>query len=229
LKAKKEELVKFNENVLPNNFVSIAAKIVKNKATHAALLIRYQNVNYLYHYPGNSKPTVIKNFNEAGWYIYKIWENVKVDNESEVGSFLSHCFRVCEKSNITYSFTLDNSIYDHDGTHQTNTELPELGTCVGFCVNTLNNHIYTTEEGYFKIDEWDDYGIPENQKMTILEDLTNNHPDINWAEYDAYNKRISPLEFLSSSFYNKYPITKQQIAEIQDEVQAIINEKFLIQ
>ncbi len=86
------DLIRFNDSELPEHFVSLAAQIVNNEAKHSAILIRYQNVHYLHHFPGGSPP--------------------------------------------------------------------ELGTCVGFCVNTLNNTILDAES-YFHIDDWDDSGMVE--------------------------------------------------------------------
>jgi len=72
-----DELIKFDSQVLPSSFVSIATRIVNNTPTHAAILIRHKSINYLHHFPGQSPPIVEVDFNEDGWYVYKIIDHQK--------------------------------------------------------------------------------------------------------------------------------------------------------
>lgn len=220
-----ERLVKFNESKLPENFVSIATKIENNTATHAAILIRHKKINYLHHFPGFTKPEVIENFNEEGWYIYSIWEVIKREDENDVGAFLQHCRRVCKESKITYSYILDGSHYDITGKFVPKSKLPELGTCVGFCVNTLNNTSIDIES-YFKLEDWDDAKINKDYEKNHLKQTKEKYPDLDWSIYNAFRKRITPIEYLCSSFYEKCPITKKQCNSIEKEVSQVIQDKF---
>ena len=147
----KNNLIKFNQNILPENFVSIAVRISEKEPHHAAILIRHKTYNYLHHFPGNEPPIVIENFDEDGWYIYKILDSFYTEDESEIGSFLQHCKRICSNSNITYSYIVDGSHYDSNGVFASNVGLPELGTCVGFCINTLNNGLIDAESSLFAL------------------------------------------------------------------------------
>jgi hypothetical protein len=221
-----DELQKFNEAKLPENFVSIAVKIDNRKATHAAILIRHINNNYLCHFPGQTSPEIIENFNEEGWYIYKIWEIINFEDENEVGAFLQYCRRVCDSSTITYSYIADGSKHNFKGEFISKSGLPELGTCVGFCVNTLSDSIIDAES-YFHLDDWDDSELIAAVDKWALEQVNNKYPDLDWTLYNAFKKRITPHDFLCSSFItNEYPIRKSKIDSISTDVQNVINEKF---
>lgn len=219
------KLYKFNDHRLPENFVSIAVQICqKDKSPfHAALLIRHNKINYLYHFPGEKLPRIEGHFNESGWHIYKILDSFNENDESEIESVLQHCKRICEKSKITYSFILDGSKYDDKGNHISGTSLPELGTCVGFCINTLNNLLIDIEGSLLHLDDWDDSNIKENINNWSINQVKSNYPDIDWVEYNAYKKRVTPLEFLCISYFSDFPIRKSQIESISDSVQTEIN------
>lgn len=220
-------LIKFNEQDLPENFVSIATRIEDKQATHAAILIRHQSINYLHHFSG-LRAEVIEDFNDDGWYIYKIIEAINVDDKYEVGAFLQYCKRVCNNSNITYSFISDGSYYTDSGEFVSVNGLPELGSCVGFCVNTLTGGLIDVQDSLFELDDWDDSTIYQVKAHDdwALKQVDKKYPDIDWALYNAFKKRIEPIEYLCSSFIDTFPIRKSQIEAILPEVQSVINNKF---
>lgn len=222
-----ETLIKFNDSALPNNFVSIAVQIFEQEATHAALLIRHNDINYLHHFPGNDPPLVVDNFNEHGWYIYKVLEIIKVDDANEVGSFLQYCKRICQKSKITYSYISDGSKHNFKGEFESKEGLPEFGTCVSFCVNTLTNFIIDAES-YFHLDDWDDSELRPKVDAWATEQASLKYPDLDWAKYNAFKKRIKPIDFLCSAFFtNSYPIKKEHIKTIEAQVNGVIQNKFV--
>jgi hypothetical protein len=154
-----ENLIRFNSSELPENFVSLATKVdEKKRPTHSAILIRYDKRHFLHHFPGKEPPEVIDDFEEENWYVYKIFDVINPEDQNEVGAFLQHCRRVCRKSGITYSYILDGSHYDNLGDFISKNGLPELGTCVGFCINTLSNSILDADS-YLSIDDWDDLEV----------------------------------------------------------------------
>ncbi len=222
----KKDLVRFNESALPNSFVAIAVELDDAKVPcHAGILIRLNDVNYLHHYCG--APQLLNSFDPSKWFVYKIINIVKVDDENEIGAFLMHCKRVCENSEITYSCVFDGSAYNAEGKFESLSGLPELGTCVGFCLNTLAIY-FIDRESYLQIDDWDESSIPENfpldnfgQRQTFAR-----HPNIDRGLYNAFRKRISPLDYLCAAFIDIYPIARQQIDEISQEVLSVIAEKF---
>lgn len=219
-----KDLLKFNEHSLPENFVSIAVEIDNEKIIpfHAAILIRHKNINYLHHYPGSKPPEVIENFNESGWHIYKIIDSIRVDDANEVGAFLQHCKRICNKSSITYSYICDSSYYDSNGDFVSSSGLPELGTCVGFCLNTLSNTLIDLEESIIELSDWDDSENDKPYDKWSLSQVTKKYPDLDWTLYNTFKKRITPLEYLCISFFDKYPIKKASVNSIKANVRDYI-------
>ncbi|WP_454060174.1 hypothetical protein [Elizabethkingia ursingii] len=222
----KKNLVKFNENSLPENFVALTTQIEGNEAKHAGILIRHKSVNYLHHFPGGTPPEVIEDFNGDGYFIYKIVDFIDSDDESDVGAFLAHCKRICSNSDITYSYIADGSTYDDRGRFISSIGLPEFGTCVGFCVNTITSTMIDLDGPYFELDDWDDSDLEEWVDGWSMRQANNKYPDLDWTLYNAFKKRIKPIEYLTSAFINSYPITKESIGEIEPAVQESINEKF---
>jgi hypothetical protein len=216
-------LVKYNTQALPNSFVAIACKIVNKQATHSAILIRLNNIDYLHHFGGNAPPEVTQDFTADAWYIYKTIDAISTDDESEVGAFLQYCKRICSNSNITYGFIADGSTYDDRGVFITRLGLPEFGTCVGFCANTLSNTLIDADACYFELNDWDDSGIDQRVDSWAIMQAAKKYPDLDWNLYNAFKKRITPLEFLASSFVNEYPILKEKIAPLLEPIQKQID------
>ncbi|MCI3937072.1 hypothetical protein MQX03_07660 [Chryseobacterium aahli] len=222
----KKLLTKYNDKNPSENFVAIATKIYDRKAYHAGIIIRYKNKDYLHHYPGgNQSPLVEEDFDGNDWYIYKSADFVS-DNEYEVASFLQYCRRVCKNSTISYGYFTDGSKYDQQGKFVSKNELPEIGTCVGFCINTLTGAILDIKDNMFELDDWDDSEIPKFYDTKFREDIKDKYPDLDWDLYNVFRKRITPIEYLCSSFFDSFPIRKDEISDIIIPVQAVIDQKF---
>lgn len=222
-----KKLIKFNEDALPENFVAAATYINSEKeAYHAGILIRLENVNYLCHYPGfRTPPTIEKGFNEENVIAYKILDSFDND-EGDVGAFLAQCYRVCKETKITYGYVIDGSSYNDDGLFESKVGLPEIGTCVGFCINILANSMVDVADSFFNLDDWDDSEVIEDVDNFGMREALSKYPTLDWNLYDAFKKRIKPIEYISSSFLNEFPITKESINVIQPYVEAIIAKKF---
>lgn len=221
------KLVKFNQDTLPENFVAAATYIdVDKNAYHAGILIRFQSINYLCHYPGfRTPPTIVAGFNEENVIAYKILDSFD-DDEGDVGAFLAQCYRVCRETKITYGYVIDGSRYDDDGIFKSKLGLPEIGTCVGFCINILANSIIDVSDTFFNLDDWDDSEVDEDVDAFGVREALSKYPSLDWNLYDAFKKRIKPIEYISSSFLNDFPITKQSINTVQPYVEAAIAKKF---
>lgn len=185
----KKSLVKFNESALPENFVALAVAVSNNmRPYHAAILIRLNNVDYLHHY--GPTPVLQENFDTTDWYIYKVLDTISIDDEDEVGAFLQHCKRVSANSKMTYSFIADGSSYDDSGAFVSGSGLPELGTCVSYCVNTLSTALIDSDS-YFKLDDWDDSEISEVEYLDNygLKSAFTKYPNLDRGLYNAFRKR----------------------------------------
>lgn len=222
-------LTKFNESTLPASFVGIAVQVENKIPTHAGILVRLNNVNYLVHFPGKVPPEIIQDFNDDGWGVYKIFNEINIDSTEEVDSFLSYCKRVCSSSEITYSFFADGSRLDSTtGKYISKSGLPELGSCVGFCLPILSNSVLSGDE-FLKIDDWSDTKVPQElehfDKWAEFQ-VKMKHPLIDMDLYRSLKKRISPLEYIAAGYFFDYPISKSQIDNIINKVDFEIKSKF---
>jgi len=217
------QLIKYNERDEPVNFVSLAVYLNANKVPyHAAILIRHLSEDFLFHYPGNMSP-LIENLpitTNTDVLVYKILENFDTEDDGDVGAFLQHCKRVSDETDITYGFILDGSSYGADGRFQSLSGLPEIATCVGFCLNVLANTLTDVGTSIFALDEWDDMGINVQIDVWARQQALLKIPSLDWNLYNAHRKRITPLEYLGSSFFDKFPITKSSISTIIPEIEA---------
>lgn len=221
----KKHLVKFNESTLPESFVALAVEIDANmRPYHAAILIRLKNVNHLHHYGG--APILEENFNTNNWFIYKIFDTINIDDEDEVGAFLLHCKRVNSNSMMTYSFIADGSSYDELGEFVSASGLPELGTCVTYCINTLSTSLIDSDS-YLELDDWTDCDVSGVEYLDNygLASAFSKYPNLDRGLYNAFRKRITPLEYLCSAFISEHPIRKEHIDEIKDDVRENIVKK----
>jgi hypothetical protein len=212
-----DSLVRYNDKRLPENFVALAVSVNDGEAKHSGLLIRYKGSDHLCHFPAVSPPEIADVPNND-LYVYRIWDMIAPADSDEVGAFLSHCKYVCENCNITYGYVHDGSGYNERGNYQNSTDLPELGTCVGFCLNILNYQIFLQNQGalYFQIDDWEAgrFGYDWWCEPQIIEKF----PDLDLELYTRFKKRITPLQYLCSSAFNDYPIRRETVDEIADEV-----------
>lgn len=161
-------------------------------------------------------------FNESGWYIYKILDAFNINDSSEVGAFLQYCRRVCAQSEITYSYIADGSTYNDRGKFISNIGLPEMGTCVGFCINTLTNSIVDIDGSFLNLEDWDDSEIIEWVDKLSQALVTKKYPSLDWTLYNAFKKRVTPLDYLCCAFLNNYPINKNDIEGIKLEIEGHI-------
>ncbi|KPE51241.1 hypothetical protein [Chryseobacterium indologenes] len=224
------QLVKYNERNLPNTFVSLAVTLGdSNIPEHAVILIRYRTVDYIFHFPG-ADPPLIENITSRvdPVLFYKILDNFDTEDDSDVGAFLRQCQRICNETDITYGFIFDASTYGEDGRYLSLSGLPEIASCVGFCVNVISKYVIDFSSTYFNLDDWDDSGIEGRIAFFdqwAQEEVIKKYPSVDWSLYNAFKKRITPLEYLCSGFCSVYPITKQTIENIKPYVEREIARK----
>jgi hypothetical protein len=218
-----EQLVKYNDNELPANFVALAVSISNGEAGHSGLLIRYKGVDHLCHFPGNNLPEIVSVPN-TDIYVYRVWDLVSTDDIDEGGAFLSHCKHVCDNSNIIYGYVHDGSSYDYRGTYQNRTDLPEIGTCVGFCLNILNHQVllHGEEDKYFHIDDWNDEDEWFKYDEYAQRAIAALFPDVDMELYNSFKKRITPLQYLCSAYLYDYSIRRTAVDEIGREVEGYL-------
>lgn len=214
-------LKKFEDLIEDKYLFSICVFLDENsKPYHGGLLIKIENELSLIHYPNRDNLPEIKKI-EPGIFTKTLIFNLNsifdfLDFE-EVTSIYAFCQRICDNSDIIYGYIHDNSTYDEDGFYQPNGELPEIATCVGFCINIINSLLVEGDK-YIEIDDWQDEEESVEYLNKTIQSIKNKHPEIDEIIIKNYFKRITPLQYLTSSLFKELPIRKQQIDEQADNV-----------
>jgi hypothetical protein len=213
-----------NEEELPVNFVAAAVKINNQTgiAYHAGIVIGLRGKYFIFHY--TSITVVLGNIPNNGWYFHKGLDFI---SEEEVESFLVYCKIIKDEANPTYGYFYGGSCYNEDGRFFSSNELPEIMTCVGFCLNVILGFIESDE--YLKHDEWDIYTVeyPDEYFVSFIEQfeelLLDTDIDIEILKENL--RRITPDEYLASAFIEGIPIAKKQIDKIIPNLRLALKEK----
>jgi len=163
---------------------------------HSAFIIQYDGELYEYGYNGYS----ITLNSLADDYYHKITETI---GPGEVPAFIAFCENVKKKANPSYGYFYSGESYDVDGNHLSDTDLGERMTCVGFCLNILKGIL---EEDYLEYTDW----TSESHSKKYLEQFCEKY-SLEIDKISMYHRRITPIEFLTSGFFNEVPIRKEQI------------------
>jgi len=199
------EIIKtLNEEDIKEDFVAIGNLINDLKEPyHAALIIKYNSDLLQCHYTG----TEIEFSDIDLDYFHKRTNTV---HQLEIPAFIAYCNSVKKNANPIYGYFYSGEYYDNDGKHFSEKVIGERMTCVGFCLNVLKGFL---EKDYLKFTDWDssthssDYLIKYAEKHKL-----------DPKSIQESHRRISPIEILTSGYFNKIPIPKTDIDSKLDEV-----------
>lgn len=194
------------------DYVALGNLVNEKGSFHSAFIINYENKLFEFHYTSSN----IEYIEISRDYFHKITDTIHSD---EVPSFIALCNNIMKKANPKYGFFYSGESYNIDGTHMSNSGLGERMTCVGFCLNVLKGF---HEDDYIIYTDWTEESIEGTE---YLKDycLRNN---LNITEMKSYLRRITPLEFLTSGFFTKIPISKMEIDGKKMEVEKFLIENF---
>ena len=222
------EIIKpqINNSVLHNlqiNFVGAAVKFDDSNETinHSGIVICLEEKLYIFHF--DSIETRLDPL-EGKWYFDKKFEFIFPE---DVPAFYSYCQRIKEKSSPKYGFNYNGSFFRDNGEYFSNVKDYEFMTCVGFCLNVITGFIESNL--YIQYEDW---SIPSGERDWYFQEKWENYEDIIPQEerknIKDKQRRIYPIEFISTSFLNSYPISKDSIDLIKpyvsDSIKGIIKE-----
>lgn len=186
-------------------FVAIGNLLSGTESTHSAFIIRYNSRISAFHFTGYSI-----DFEEMGRDYYHI--ETPVIHKDEVPAFIALCLNIQKKANPLYGFFYSGESYDFEGNHRSDTDLGEVMTCAGFCLNVLKGFL---EEDYIAYADWENIPYPNLGYATRF--CNENGLDIN--KIQPSHRRITPRECLISCMFDVLPIRKSQIDAAQQMVQ----------
>lgn len=199
------EIIKtLDEEDIKEDFVAIGNLIDDIKEPfHAALIIKYNSDLFQYHYTGSE----IELSEIAHDYFHKRTNTI---HHSEIPAFIAYCNSIKKRANPIYGYFYSGEYYDNKGHHFSEKIIGERMTCVGFCLNVLKGFL---EKDYLKYTDWDSSSHSSEYLLKYAE-----KHNLNLELIQESHRRISPIEILTSGFFYKIPITKNEIDNKLDEV-----------
>lgn len=189
-----------SESDRSDDYVAFGVLINPNTGPyHSSFIIQFENELHLCHYTGRSIE-----FGEVNDdYFHRVSGVVEAN---EVPAFISFCKNVTKKANPRYGFFFSGESYDKiTGKHLSNKDLGEFMTCVGFCLNIING--FLEEEQYLKFEDWN---TNSHSEPGYLDWFCNKH-GLDKSKIQTSHRRITPIECLSSAFFDELPISKHKI------------------
>lgn len=216
----KKELIGLSVSSTNKNFIGFIVSIdEKGEANHSGIIISFLGKNFLFHYlPKGVFLEEIDLTNLSDKYYYK---EVTIINKSLIRSFLTHCKIIKATARPSYGFFYSGSFYEN-GTYHSDNSLPQLMTCVGFCLNVITGFI--EEISYVEFTDWTEVskGL-QNWLDNFLIDFKKEFPDIDESTIRKNLRRIRPSELIASGYFDALPIRKKQT----DQIKPILEEIFI--
>lgn len=214
-----KELLPLHPDSFQEDFVGIYVSVENGRANHAGLITSSKGRLYSCHY--DKTQIVFKQSPSSPKSDTIFVKKLEIVDKRLIPSFLSHCQRISEEANPKYGMFYRGEYYQ-DGQYYTENGLPQLMTCVGFCLNVINGFI--EEEKYLEFEDW----IPVSEQaeqyfLQFVEKFTEEYPDLDVDELKKSLRRIKPSELMSSAYFTNLPVRKNDT----QPVNKILIEKFL--
>jgi hypothetical protein len=194
-----------------HDFVGIGVLNQGSTASHSGLIIKFKTKVYEFHYTGQE--VLLLDLSEV--FYHKI---INVIPSFEIAAFLIMAQNIQKYAKPNYGCFYSGEFYDADGNHFSNIT-GQYMTCVGFCLNVLRGFL---QEDYLKYEDWDNttadgfLNQPDYFSFFILRHGLD--PD----EFSSSLRRITPIEMLTSAFFNDLPISKANIDSHKAQVNNIL-------
>jgi len=210
-------LINSDLNDLRSDFVAVAIKIREGEATHAGLIISTNGKYFLFHFIPQGVGLI--DVPKSEWYFHKVFDFISSD---ESAAFLSHCKIIKKESKPTFGYSYDGSYYDSSGTYFSKNNLPQIMTCVGFCMNVVLGYIES--KVYFEFESWPSDPSTETYFDEHEKEFIEKFPDHDIEKVKENWRRITPAEYFASGFL-QIPIKRIEINKIIENVKKAIKNK----
>lgn len=220
-----KNLIVANAEELPDNGVSVAVQINdEGTVYHSGLVIGIDGEYKLFHYTGR-QVEFISDFDLTEPIYCKRIEFIE---DYQAINFLALCEILEQDTEPKYGLLFDGSFFQN-GVYYTDSGLPFITTCVGFCLMTIKSFLINTD--FIDIDDWDEesaegfrLGYIDIYEHTIRQ-IEREKPELVGEITKKFVKRITPSEYASAGFYSELPISKASIDEILPNVEHVLRNK----
>jgi len=195
------------------DFVAIGILNEGDIATHSAIIMKYNSQLFEFHYTGRD----VRLDDLKSDFYHKI---TTVIPSFEIPSFLKMAQNIQRNASPNYGCFFSGEFYDQDGTHFSS-NIGQYMTCVGFCLNVLKGFLH---KDYLQHEDWDhstaEGFMDKDDYFTFFIQEHNLDPN----KFSKALRRITPLEMLTSSFFDDLPIGKTYIDKHKHEVKYYLQE-----
>ena len=213
-----EELVKLGELDLETSAI-YAAVSFSNGGYHSGILITYDGSSHFFHFLGpRSTISLDIDLEDENLILKKIVSVIQSD-EIYIEAFLNFCLRIKKKSNILYGHIFGIGRYSaEEAVFESETTLPEISNCVGFCLNVLTGFLNC--KSFFQYSDWSLHPLDYKERNYVrhIERWLGKDDDLNVpasdmldsSEFFAHHRKINSIEYLASGFCSEeqVPIRK---------------------
>ncbi|MDV6170214.1 hypothetical protein R1T16_17390 [Flavobacterium sp. DG1-102-2] len=214
---------------LTKNFLAIS--IITNDlgiGIHSGIIACHNSEVTYMHFTGKIKLQTLDIFPD-NMYI----KELTIFDRALIGYYKTQMEIIAQEANPIYGVVFQDSFYKADGTYYSETNLPDICTCVGFCVNTIRAMMYNNSE-YLLLDDWDEttlQSIEDDLPGMVFSTLEYLDQHVGGISEDLKNrmvKRIKPSELTSSAYFEAMPIPKVNVDYINPTVMQVLQVKQFI-
>ena len=218
-KRLKKELTPTVDLELDLDFVGVSVFTDDNGyPEHAAIFISKGEESHIFHF--DSENLKENKINECDQFLTKVLQSIQ---PFEVGAFLVQCKEALNNPAPGYHFFIDGSYINGQGKYVSELGIPVYRmTCVGFCLALLKGWF---EEDYLMYEDWRaDNTINPATLQQQLSELMALYPNFSEEELSRNIRRIKPIEYIASGYFNKRPIRKANTDTIIVNLKDIVKE-----
>lgn len=230
-----DNLMYLNDCETHEDFLALCVQVdCEGNAKHSGIVICYEERLQFFHFNGTVHFDELDIVNIPNDLYFK---KITIFGNERILAFKAYCEILADEISPSYGFMFTDSFYNVDGTYYTESNLPDITTCVGFCINVIRGFLYNNSK-YVEIDDWGsstidtlpiDFQYWLDSIEAQLELLSiNASPEILEDIKNTSFKRISPSELTSSAFFEKLPIRKISIDGINPTLENILQVKHLV-
>jgi hypothetical protein len=230
-----ENLLRLNDCDIDDDFIAFCVEVDSTGvATHSGIIICYDDMVHFFHFDSTVHLDEL-NINEISDNLYI--KKITVFGNERVLAFKAYCEILQLEVSPLYGFVFSNSFYNVNGEYYSESNLPDITTCVGFCINVIRGFLYNNDM-YIEVNDWDNSTIdtlPADFQFWLnsIEEqlkLFSSSVDAETMQNvrDNFFRRIRPSELASAAFFEKLPIRKSNVDYVNPTLENILQMNTLV-
>ncbi len=186
---------------------------------HAAIFVVKGEEKSVFHF--DAVNLLESKLGECRGFLFKEFSSIL---PKEAGAFLVCCREAINNSAPGYNYYYNGGYFTRDGQFVGIDGEPSYHmTCVGFCLGVLKG--WFEGEDYIAYEDWQASNTLSADKIAEeLAKLKYIYGGFSDEELAENIRRIKPIEYLASAFFNNHPIHKSETDKISGKIAVIFNQ-----